>query len=144
MKALKKKAQLKNFQKSKGTQNSKQATRTLQPCGHRRRKAAFGQDRVSFHVLKESSRLQPVLCAKQNPNRSTFPPSYVQTFHVGMCKSIHMVWLYQLLCLGWDPREHRADEGFALTFRYTICVSVACVRGWLELAVLRAPGDRPG
>jgi len=38
LKALKKKAQLKNFQKSKGTQNAKQATRTLQPYGHTRKK----------------------------------------------------------------------------------------------------------
>lgn len=51
----------------------------------------LGRDRVSFRVLKESSRLQPGLCAKQNPNPSTFPPIYMQTFHVCMCKSIHVV-----------------------------------------------------
>lgn len=34
--------------------------------------------------------------------------------------------LYQLLLSGGDSREHKPDEGFALTFGYTICVLLRC------------------
>lgn len=126
--ALKKKAQLKNFQKSKGSQNSKQATHVpscFTAAAAIKEKAAQVLTGATFQVPKESTHL----CLSSVPNKIQLSAP----FPILMCRpsmfcvlSWSMWCLYHLLLSGWDPRSKTLLRA-ALSLSYTICVLLPCL-----------------
>lgn len=93
---------------------------TLQSRGHRKEQTTLGQDRGPFPAPKRS----PHICSWCSvPNKiPTSAPFHVFMYRpsVFVCMNPSMWCMYELLLPGWDPRQHKYDEGFVSTFHYTI------------------------